>query len=388
MTMNLEERLLAVFSNEKPDVMPWFADLTYWYRAKSYRNELPTKYLGERGKIRLYRDLGCGSHEELYNLPGETTYLGVKCINSAETSRDGTAIYEERYETPAGTIVAVRKFVPRSVSSAYIKYPVATRDDLRVLQYMYKNQDFKPDYSLQYDRLKDWRGLGFVSSLPPRTPFQRLVVVWAGVVNTIRLMMREPEELEETIQVMSEADDPIYEAVCESPAPGVYFGENITSDIISPPIFRKYHIPYYKRRADQIHTAKKFIFVHIDGTLRGVLPLMGQTGVDCAQSVTPAPVGDIPVGKLREASGPDIILWGGLPGVYFSHLYPDGLLRQMALDVIKYHLREHKFIMGVSDQVPPDGDIKRVKAITNLVETYARYSEQPVPPKHSPRNGI
>jgi len=371
--MNLQERLVAVFSGEKPDIMPWFADLTYWYRAKSYRKELPNKYLGERGQIRLYRDLGCGSHEELYNLPGHVTYYNVKRINSVETHRDDTAIYEEGYSTPLGTITAVNKFVPQSVSSAHIKYPVATRQDLKVLQYLHKNQEFKPDYSLQHDRLKNWKELGFVSSLPPRTPFQRLIVVWAGVVNTVRLMMREPEELEETIQVMSEADDPIYEAVCESPAPGVYFGENITSDVISPPIFKKYHTPYYKRRAEQLHAAKKVIFVHIDGTLRGVLPLMAETGVDCAQSVTPAPVGDVPVESLREVAGPSIILWGGLPGVYFSRLYPEKLLSQMALDVIKHHLEGHKFIMGVADQVPPDGDIKRVKAVTNLVDKYAKY---------------
>jgi len=371
--MNLQERLLAVFSGEKPDVMPWFADLTYWYRAKSYRNELPSKYLGERGQIRLYQDLGCGSHEELYNLPGETTYYSVKCVNSAETLRDGTIIYDEGYETPVGSIAAVRKFVPKSVSSAYIKYSVATRKDLKVLQYMYKNQEFKANYSLQYDRLRNWEGLGFVSSLPPRTPFQRLVVIWAGVINTIRLMMQEPEELEETIQVMSEADGPIYEAICESPAPGVYFGENITSEVISPPIFKKYHAPYYKKRAQQLHTAKKLIFVHIDGTLRGVLPLMEETGVDCAQSVTPAPVGDVPVEKLRDAAGANIILWGGLPGAYFSHLYPKEVLRRMALDVLKYHLEGHKFIMGMADQVPPDGDIRRVKMITDLVENYGRY---------------
>jgi len=371
--MNLEERLLAVFSGEKPDIIPWFADLTYWYRAKAYWNKLPSKYLGERGRIRLYRELGCGSHEELYNLPGEIAYYNVKQINSVEKFADGTIIYEEGYSTPVGSIVAVRKFVPESVSSANIKYPVATKQDLKVLQYAYKNQEFKLNYSLQYDRLKKWRGIGFVSSLPPRTPFQRLIVEWAGVVNTIRLIMLEPEELEETIQIMSESDDPIYEAICESPAPGVYFGENITSDVISPPIFKKYHVPYYKRRAEQLHTAKKYIFVHIDGMLRGVLPLIEETGVDCAQSVTPAPVGDISVEKLRKVAGRNIILWGGLPGVYFSTLYHEKSLSQMAMDVIKYHLEGHKFIMGVADQVPPDGDIRRVRMITRLVEKYARY---------------
>jgi len=371
--MNLEERLLSVFSSDKPDIMPWFADLTYWYRGKMYRNELPTKYLGEGGRIRLYKDLGCGCHEELFNLPAAATYYDVTRTNSVKPLRDGTISYEEGYDTPVGKIVAVRKFLPKSVSSAYIKYFVATRQDLKVLQYVYKNQEFEPDYSLQYDRLKNWGGLGFVSSLPPRTPFQRLVVIWAGVLNTIRLMMREPEELEETVQIMSEADDPIYEAICESPAPGVYFGENITSEVITPSLFKKYHSPYYKRRAEQLHAAKKFIFVHIDGTLRGVLPLIEETGVDCAQSVTPAPVGDVPVEKLREMAGPDIILWGGLPGVYFSHQYPEKTLCNMAMDVIKNHLEGHKFIMGVADQVPPDGDIKRVKTITDMVEKHARY---------------
>jgi len=371
--MNLEERLLAVFSGEKTDVMPWFADLTYWYRAKEYWNDLPGKYLGERGRIRLYRKLGCGSHEELYNLPGEFTFYNVKHVTSVENLRDGTVIFEDGYQTPMGSIVSVNKFVTKSVSSAIIKYAVETKQDLKVLQYIHKNHEFKPNYSLQYDRLKNWKGVGFVSSLPPRTPFQRLIVVWAGVVNTIRLMMREPEELEETIQIMSEADDPIYDAIYKSPAPGVYFGENLTSEVISPKIFEKYHVPYYKRRSEQLHVAKKYIFVHIDGALRGLLPLMWKTGVDCAQSVTPAPAGDVPVDKLREVAGPNIILWGGLPGIYFSHLYSEKNLREMAMDVIKYHLDGHKFIMGVADQVPPDGDIKRVKMITNLVEKNARY---------------
>jgi len=371
--MNLLERLLAVFSGEKPDVMPWFADLTYWYRARLYYGDLPTKYLGERGLIRLYKDLGCGAHEELYNLPGSLTYLGVKYVSSIETLRDGSTINEEIYETPIGNIRSVKKFVPKSVSSAYIKYAVEKRRDLKVLQYIYKNQEFKPDYSLQYDRLENWDGLGFVSSLPPRTPFQRLIVVWAGVTNTIRLMMKEPEELEETIQVMSEADDPIYEAICESPASGVYFGENLTSDVISPWIFKKYHMPYYKMRARQLHAAKKIIYVHIDGTLKGLLPLMEETGVDCAQSITPAPVGDIPVEHLRKSAGPNIVLWGGLPGVYFSKLYSEKTLREMAMNVIEHHLSGHKFIMGVADQVPPDGDIARVRMITELVEKKARY---------------
>lgn len=371
--MNLEERIVSVFEGRQPDVMPWFADLTYWYRAMEYRRQLPTKYCGVNGRIRLYRELGCGAHEELCSLPGRIRHYGVKRFHSIEELKDGTVLYEEGYETPLGSIVSIRKFLPSSVSTAYVKYAVSTAKDLKVLRYVYRSQDFEPDYGVQYDQMRDWKGLGFVSSLPPRTPFQSLVVLWAGVVNTVRLMMREPEELEETLQVMSEADDPIYEAIHNSPAPGVYLGENITSEVITPSIFRKYHAPYYRRRITQLHSAKKRVFVHVDGALRGVLPLLADTGVDCAQSVTPAPVGDVALERLRELAGPKIILWGGLPGVYFSRQYPEGLLYEMAKRVIEYHLKGHKFILGVADQVPPDGEISRVRAVKELVEEKGKY---------------
>jgi len=371
--LNLEERIMAVFNGKRPDVMPWFADLTYWYAAMEYRRQLPAKYSGENGKIQLYRDLGCGAHEELYNLPGELSYNDIKISYSSEKRRDGTIIYEEGYSSKSGSIVAIKKFMPSSVSTAYVKYPVSTRQDLKVLQDIFKSQEFKPNYALQYDRLERWKGLGFVSSLPPRTPLQQIVVVWAGLVNTVKLLAREREEVDETVQVMSEADDPIYEAICESPAPGVYFGENITSEAITPSMFKRYHAPYYEKRAAQLHAANKKIFVHIDGMLRGILPLMGGTGVDCAQSVTPAPVGDIEVRRLREVAGPDIILWGGLPGVFFSPQHPEKALIDIAREVIRYHLQGHKFIMGIADQAPADGDIKRVRMITDIVEREAKY---------------
>ncbi|MGQ9515230.1 MAG: uroporphyrinogen decarboxylase family protein [Thermoproteota archaeon] len=364
---------MAVFRGEQPDVMPWFADLTYWYSAMEYRHQLPEKYSGESGKIKLYRDLGCGAHEELYNLPGELSYNDIKISYSSERHKDGTIIYEEEYTSQRGSIVAIRKFMPSSVSIAYLKYPVSTRQDLKVLQDIFKNQEFKPNYALQYDRLERWKGLGLVSSLPPRTPLQQIVVVWAGLVNTVKLLMREREEVDETVQVMSEADDPIYEAICRSPAPAVYFGENLTSEAITPAMFKRYHAPYYERRAAQLHAAGKYIFVHIDGTLRGILPLMGKTGVDCAQSVTPAPIGDVEVKRLREVAGPDIILWGGLPGVCFSPQYPEKMLCDMAREVIRYHKQGHKFIIGIADQVPADGEISRVKMITDIVEKEAKY---------------
>jgi hypothetical protein len=62
-----------------------------------------------------------------------------------------------------------------------------------------------------------------------------------------------------------------------------------------------------------------------------------------------------------------------LSGVFLSCLYSERVLSQMTLEVIKHHLKGHKFIMDSSDQVPPDVDIKRVRMVTKLVEKHARY---------------
>jgi hypothetical protein len=69
---------------------------------------------------------------------------------------------------------------------------------------------------------------------------------------------------------------------------------------------------------------------------------------------------------MRALAGPDLILWGGVPAAYFSPVYPEGALRDIVMECIRYHLGG-PFILGVCDQVPPDGIIQRVKLVSELV---------------------
>lgn len=377
--MNLNERIMAVFRGETPDVIPWFADLTYWYESLIKTGRLPEKYKGNSRfgvGVELYKELGCGAHEELYNLPAKLIFKNTKIRVNRYKDDQGNIITERKYITPIGTISSKVKYMYTSYSSAFIKYCVNSVEDLKVLKYMYENLEVKENrknIELQYEWMKEWREYGVVSSIPPRTPFSRMLVEWAGVMNTLRLYWRAREELEDLLQIMAERDDMIYEIISEAPAPLVYFGENLTSEVISPRIFRQYYEEYYNKRAREMHRHGKYIYVHIDGTLRSALPCVGKTEVDCAQALTPAPAGDIPIERFRELAGPKIILWGGLPGVFFSKKYPEKLLMNMLEKIFKYHLSSRKFIVGVADQVPPDGDIIRVKHISKRIEKEGRY---------------
>jgi SAM-dependent methyltransferase len=361
------ERILATFKGKECDVIPWFADLTYWYNAELYHGTLPQKYRGLEGTVDLYKDLGCGGHEHLLDLPCKVTYTDVEIVVTEEGDNRIT-----EWHTPIGTLRQTNTFSARSYSSAIVDYPVKTVEDLKILRFILENQKVTPDYSRQEEMIAAWGGYGAASSLPPRTPFANLLVGWSGVLHTTYLLADDPMAVEETLEVMAATDDPIYDIVCQSPAPLVYFGDNITSDVVSPKIFKKYYAPYYKKRAEQLHKFDKHIFVHIDGAVKGVLPLIADTGVDCAQSLTPYPAGDATIEEFRKLAGSDVVLWGGLPGAFFSEMYPEEILLDSLMECLRLYRDDGKFIIGVADQVPPDGVIERVAKVSEIVEKYGR----------------
>jgi len=368
------DRLLAAFNAQTTDLMPWFADLTYWYSSHKAMGDLPSKYEDE-GRINLYKDLGCGAHEELYG--PVTTFEGVNVRTRVheKPEPDGGYTRYTVFETPIGELRKVERSSKVSYSRAIVEHPVKSESDMRVLRYIIKDQRIEASreaYEHQEKSMQDWEGWGIVSSLPPRTALSRLIVEWMGFANVVKLQWRAKEEFDETIQAMCEMDDPIYEAIEEAPAEFVYFGENLSSDLISPTMFRTYHDPYYRKRVAQLHSAGKRIYVHIDGGLRGLLPLLGPTGVDCAESLTPAPFGDMAIADFRKKAGEGIILWGGLPGVLFSKAYPEEMLRRTLNEVIDNYSQDPRFIVGVADQVPPDGEIERVRMVTDTIQSRGR----------------
>jgi hypothetical protein len=366
--MTPKDKIMAVFSGKGSPKLPWFADLTYWYNAQAGNGVLPEKYRGD-GVVQLYKDLGCGCHEHALAWPWKTEYTDVEIVQRVEKDADGNPhLNFIEWKTPLGSIRQVQQYEPLGCCWAYRQYPVQTVDDLKVLRFIFEHQTITPDYTVQERQLALWGDIGTPASIPPRSPLANLIVVWMGVQNTVYAMADDIVEVEKTLATLGDADDAIYDIIEKSPATMVYFGENITSEVVTPNLFKKYYAPYYKKRVPGLHKAGKYIFVHVDGTVRGVLPLMAETGVDCAQSLTPAPVGDATVAEMRELAGPDLIMWSGVPGALFSPVYDEVVLRQCITECIEEFRRNGRFIMGICDQLPPDGILDRVRIVTDMIE--------------------
>ena len=97
--------------------------------------------------------------------------------------------------------------------------------------------------------------------------------------------------------------------------------------------------------------------MHLDGTVRGLLPKLAAAGFDAVEALTPQPAGDLAPAEMRRlADRFDLILWGGVPGALFP-APTDWPRLNRHLDELLDAWAGQPFVVGVADQVPPDGNI-------------------------------
>ena len=165
--------------------------------------------------------------------------------------------------------------------------------------------------------------------------------------------MTARDELEETLQVMGASADRAAEAALQVPAECFMIPENLSSEVVGRNFYESYVRPYEAKWVRRIHEAGKYAFIHMDGTLKGLLRQVSATGFDVVEAVTPQPVGDMSMDAVRSVAQPETIPRGGLPGIYFTPLVSDSEFERHTLQVIELMVQDRHMVLGVADQVPP-----------------------------------
>lgn len=359
--MTFRQRLLTALNGGRPDVLPWFADLTYWYAAQRAQGKLPPEYDGEEGFVRLHAD-----HHVGY-------YLGYACVwqesydNVTVDSCTEGHVTTTRWVTPVGQIVGQTQYLPETFSSAPVRWPVQSPEDLRVLRYIADATQRTPRYEA-YEHLKRIAGdQGHPTVLPPRSPISQMLVQWTGVTNLVYLLADARDEVERTLQALARSADSAFEAIAGCDTPYIEFGDNLTGEVVTR-LFERYQFDYYVQRIEQMHGRGKKVGTHLDGTMCGILPLLVRTGIDFVESITPQPVGDVAIEDLRELAGGEVILFGGMPGAMFAPPFTEKDVRRQVELIVEHHWPHGRFILGAADQIPPNGDIRLVRLVGELCE--------------------
>lgn len=361
--MTLRERLLAVFTGQRPDALPWFADLSYWRSAHLTLGDLPEPYGTEEGYVQLHRDYHVGfylGYAACYGLRRDDPALRT------EQHRDGNTIHT-RYRSPSGEMEGEQVYLPESQTTAWTRYPVRRAEDLAIVRDFYAADEILPNYD-GWVRSQELTGdQGVQMACIPRGGVSSLLNEWCGVMALTELLLDARAEVERTIAVMLERNARIIDVLCASPAPLVEFCDNLSGEVVTH-WFRDYQFDFYVEQNRKLHAAGKKTLTHVDGTLKGILPLVAAAGVDAAEAVTPEPCGDVAVAELRELAGPDLIIFGGMPGALFSPAFSEDDIRRQVEEIVEHHWDYGHFILGSADQIPPDANMDWVRLTGELVE--------------------
>ena len=249
-----------------------------------------------------------------------------------------------------------------------------SEDDIPVMKFIYENTRFEPDYDYAHQRLKQVGDQGVVLCYLPKSPFMHLLALEAGVVAVTMAALTMPDEFQDLLDTMKKAFDQAAQIAVDSPAEVLMIPENLSSEMVGPDLFEMYMYDYQKEWTTKIREAGKFSFIHIDGTLSGLLQQEASVGFTVLEALTPYPVGDLKWEDLAGIVGDSkSILWGGIPGVYFTASVSDDEFDRHVKQLLTIMVKQARYVLGVADQVPPDCLERRVKRVSMLVDQFGKY---------------
>jgi hypothetical protein len=332
----------------------------YYATTQPYDGQVPGRYRG-MSMIEVYDDLGASPRyaTEVLGLLAFRPIIDPQQVKITARS-DGPNLTVVQ-ETPLGTIQETTTYGHGT------EYPVKSPRDMRVMRFILEHTRF--DFDTQAFRAADaaFGERGVVQEYIPRSPLQRLIINFMGLENTIYALNDYPHETHDLMKAIDACDDQMYEAIGDSPIEILNFGENIDAALDSPRLFRQYLIPHYEGRVGQLHKQGKFCHIHMDGTLKPLLPLIKETPFDGIEAATPLPQGDVTLEEIKEALG-DKILLDGIPAVYFLPEYPTEELEACARRILE--MFSPNLILGISDELPPPAEIERVRLVAEIVERF------------------
>ena len=350
---------LAVFRGQNPGGILWQPRLEFWYAVNKKRGLLPP-HLQDASLLDLYDY--CHASIRYFVSPLRHEFRDVEARVEWPDEKSRRIVYE----TPVGRLQEEVHYDAWGLSAYHSEYRLKTAEDFRVYEYMLQHETWEWDQAAYERQIAAVGGRGAPQFFFRRSPIQGLFIENMGFESTIFMLADQPKVIERYFEIAAAADDALYDVLCEAPIEIMNFGENIDHHMDSPRLWRKWLAPYYTRRAEQMRAAGKRTHIHVDGAMKQLIGPIRESVFDGIEAATPLPQGDVTIEEIKSALG-DKILLDGIPAVYFLPMYPlDELIDCTRRLIDLFHPR---LVLGISDEIPPDGDIERVRLIGEMVQT-------------------
>jgi hypothetical protein len=353
------DRNLAIFQGDDPGGILWQPRLEYWYKVNKAQGTIPC-HLQDASLLEIYDY--CYASVRYFTKPLDVRYINVQTSEQWETKHR----LRRWWKTQKGTLTDVIHYDDWHSSAHNIEYKLKAPEDFEIIIFILQDEIWFWDQEAYQNDLQLVRKRGCPQFYFRRSPLIGLFIDHMGYEETIYTLYDHPQLIQHYIEAASEADNAIYKLLAKCPVQVFSLGENIDAAMEPPPIWRKYLVPYYNKRVDELHSAGKYVHIHIDGRMKPLLNYLQDCHWDGIEAATAVLQGDVTLKEIKHAIG-DAVLLDGIPALYFlPDLYQEEELVECIRRVVE--LFYPRWILGIADTLPPDGDIERVRLVGELVQ--------------------
>ncbi len=358
--MDFRGDILAVYERRRNPRVVWQPRLEHWYRINRREGRIPQRY--KDAELRdIYDDLHASVR---YFWSPE----GFRTIHSPEitvTREQKEGCWHTCWKTPHGNMLKIERITHDSWMTT--KFPIESLDDVCIMEYVLEDAEYEFDPDLFEHARSELGNRTAPTTIFPRVNLQRMFIDYLGYENSVYFLHDHPEKMEAFVRAIDRSDDRLAEVVKDSLYDIVNFGDNVHSDMLPPPLFERYVLPRYRELSAFFRDAGKYTYPHWDGNVTPLMPYAQSCGLDGIEAITFEPQGDISIKDAKEMMG-DLILIDGIPAIFFLPDYPVSMLEECTREVIETFYPN--IVLGISDEMPPDGDIERCRLVSTIVTEY------------------
>ncbi len=364
--MTRRERYLRILSKQKADRLVWAPNFDHWLAVNTANGTVPPEYRG-MSRNDIVRRLGA-------TIWARTTVLReIHPHVNVRTEEEPGKWVRTTYETPVGCVETFEQYAEDSTRALFLKgHRVKRREDIAVIKFIAEDTQYvlDPEPLVNCERDVGDDGVSLIFH-PCCVPFIQFGKTDAGWEQGIYLWNDYTQEVEELLEVYTAKAIEATHLICQTPCMVVHSGDNMDELTMSPRLFQQYAVPYYRKVSNVLHEAGKIFEVHWCGRTRRLLPLLPGTGVDVVEAVVPVPMSDLTIPEALSILRGHVVIQGGIPAVLMCEQGGSrDRLRTYVQELLRAVPHGEWFVLGMSDNVPPDADFERVRIISEMVNRY------------------
>jgi hypothetical protein len=355
--MSMKRAVLAHLTGKGGGPPPCLLDLTLWHGTHEARGSLPSPWEG-MSLPAIATALGGPAWTVVRPWALDTPGVATETIQT-----DGERV--TRWETSVGMLTARWTLGPDG-DWWQMEYPVKTAEDLPAALEIAQARSYSLDdqAAARLAALVDDDGAVAALELPTR-PFSDLLYDMVGLSEGPMLLMMGYPEVDQIVAVLEEKLAACVAILADLPADVAYSPDNLDRQFLAPALFEQYMADSYRRTVTAL--GPRPLVVHAGGPVRDLLAPLAAAGVAAVEGVCGLPQGDADLEEARQAAGPGLTLWGGIPQDLLLATHDEAAFATGVRAVAAAAARSGPALVGVADRVPVDAEPERLAAVAELL---------------------